>query len=326
MHMTRFRNLAAATAVVTIGMASAAQAEAPEVKAVNAAFERDRQAILAMQGDFKVVFRFQETLNFDPNGGKSHDDLSRAHETVQLVEDRGDYISLQHLLVSVEPDQKPIVVKHWRQDWRYEDRSLLEFAGHITWNSNKLSEKEVRGTWTQSVWSVDDSPRYEGIGKWNHVGAYSYWESNDTWRPLPRRETPRKKDYDVIVGKNRHSITPDGWAHEQDNYKLKLDANGNRVIARETGLNTYSRVTDFDFTPAFDYWRKTSGFWELVRTRWDALEAKGGRIEIPTDVEGKSLDRAVSGLATDFGDGKLTKEDAEKSLDADLARCVIIGK
>jgi hypothetical protein len=290
----------------------------------DAQFEQDRQAILAMAGDFEVDFRFEETLNFDPASRHSEKEISKAFETVRVVEDRGTFISLQHLLVS-EEGEKGRVVKHWRQDWTYEDRSILEFRGKSTWQPVRLSEKDVKGTWSQSVWQVDDSPRYEGYGKWVHVGEYAYWDSSETWRPLPRRESSRKDDYDVLVAKNRHSITPEGWAHEQDNYKLKLDRAGNRVLAREAGLNTYKRIDDFDFAPALAYWEKTAPFWALVRARWDAYATQDKPVTITPDAEMKTIEWGVSNIAKEYGDGKYASvEEADQALGAEMARYVTL--
>mgnify|MGYP006197439051 CR=1 FL=1 len=50
----------------------------------------------------------------------------------------------------------------------------------------------------------------------------STWISDETWRPLPRREFSVRKDYEVLVGTNRHTITPDGWLQEENNLKRVL--------------------------------------------------------------------------------------------------------
>jgi hypothetical protein len=70
---------------------------------------------------------------------------------------------------------------------------------------------------------VDDSPRYAARGRWQHAAGVSTWISDETWRPLPRREFSVRKDYDVLVGTNRHTITPTGWVQEENNVKLALD-------------------------------------------------------------------------------------------------------
>src|SRR5690606_5653234 len=119
----------------------------------------------------------------------------------------------------------------WRQIWTYEDTRVTEFRGLNRWKTRHLSPEEARGTWTQMVTNVDNSPRYEGWGKWEHANGVSSWTSAPTNRPLPRREYSKRKDYDVLIGVNRHVLTPAGWAHEQDNTKLDLDPAGDRFIS-----------------------------------------------------------------------------------------------
>nr|WP_286803404.1 DUF6607 family protein [Acinetobacter sp. UBA2063] len=72
----------------------------------------------------------------------------------------------------------------------------------------------------QTVWQVDDSPRYAGLGRWTKDNGVTEWTSNETYRPLPRREHTIRNDYDVIIGTNRHALTATGWVHEQDNIKF----------------------------------------------------------------------------------------------------------
>ena len=38
----------------------------------------------------------------------------------------------------------PIVVKHWRQDWKYQDNSINEFVGENTWERKNLSYSEKK--------------------------------------------------------------------------------------------------------------------------------------------------------------------------------------
>src|SRR5687767_3778000 len=80
--------------------------------------EKDRASILAMAGDYRVRFDMRETVPFVPGYEPLDEKVSGGYEAVRVVEDRGDFISLQHILV-VEDDGKPVVVKHWRQDWTY---------------------------------------------------------------------------------------------------------------------------------------------------------------------------------------------------------------
>ena len=53
-----------------------------------------------------------------------------------------------------------MIIKHWRQDWLYENTNLYEFYKDNTWKFNQLKAKDVKGQWTQKVYQVDDSPRW----------------------------------------------------------------------------------------------------------------------------------------------------------------------
>ncbi|CAN0592160.1 unnamed protein product, partial [Laminaria digitata] len=141
--------------------ASAAHPHAPEA---------DRQAILKMAGEYQVTFQFQETVAVQPGYELREPYQSQATEFIEVLEDRGDFISLQHVLVLQGEDAEPRVVKHWRQDWQYEDTDLLAFQGNRTWNHVAIAPEHARGTWSQAVYQVDDSPRYESFGKWSHTG------------------------------------------------------------------------------------------------------------------------------------------------------------
>ncbi|MEM8739077.1 MAG: DUF6607 family protein [Planctomycetota bacterium] len=273
---------------------------APEAPQAPEAPEADRRAILAMAGEYQVTFQFRETVPLQPGYVLRDPYRSQATEFVEVIEDRGDYISLQHVLVLHQEDQEtPRVVKHWRQDWTYQDTELLEFRGRRTWEHVKLDPQQAQGTWTQAVYQVDDSPRYESYGRWTHTGDRSAWESAETWRPLPRREFSKRSDYQVLIARNRHTITPAGWVHEQDNRKLVLDAQGRpqTVLAHESGLNVYDRTDTVDFTAGREYWTQTAAYWQDVRTLWaDHFEEKP-RFTLEKKVDGQRLHAALFSLA-----------------------------
>ncbi len=243
--------------------------------AADEAFEKDRRAILAMAGEFKVGFHFRETLSLREDYEIKDKPYSEdAFETVKVVEDSGRRIVLQHLL-----QVGPAVVKHWAQIWTYEDAEILEFQGHRTWVLRRLSVEEAKGKWTQRVTQVDDSPRYEGIGVWVHHEQSSEWTATAN-RPLPRREHTKRKDYDLLVVTNRHTVTPQGWFHEQDNTKWVKRDGKEYPLCREVGFNDYIRVEGHDFAKANDYWDKTAAFWQDVRNVWDELSPASGGIEV----------------------------------------------
>ena len=99
-------------------------------------FEKDRAAILAMAGEYRASFDFIETLGFYEDHKPTRPYQSWGTEYIFVVEDRRDFISLQHVLVMKmkTPEggvTEPYVVKHWRQDWTYEDSSINLSLIHI---------------------------------------------------------------------------------------------------------------------------------------------------------------------------------------------------
>jgi hypothetical protein len=241
------------------------------------AFERDRRAILAMAGGYRVTFDFLEVVRFDPALRADAPYQSWATEYVFVAEDRGGFIALQHILAMrvLQPDGRisdPMVVRHWRQEWRHEAESLLVYEGANTWAPRAVPAAERAGAWVQSVTQVDDSPRYAARGRWQHAEGVSTWLSDETWRPLPRREFSVRKDYDVLVGTNRHTVTADGWVQEENN--LKFSSITKRSLAREYGIARYERIRDYDFGAAERYFKRTEPFWAEVRAAWQEAGQK----------------------------------------------------
>lgn len=280
-------------------------------------YECDRRAILAMQGEYRVSFHFDETVALAPGYDTRPDKDSGGHELVLLVEDAGDRIVLQHLLVT--PDGA--VIKHWRQDWTYQPLTHWTYAGDQRFVRRTRTREEVAGAWLQAVYEVHDGPRYAGIGRWNHRYGVSTWTSERTWRPLPRREYTTRSDYDLLNVENRHTITPNGWTHEQDNTKVVRREGRDRVLVREFGFNDYRLVAGYDFSPARRYWEQTAPFWAAVRARWDRmLQGPAVRLAYPANEEAFLTE--VLARAEDFRrDGDLAKAGAW--LDARFAEKIV---
>ena len=270
-------------------------------------FEKDRLAILAMQGEYKVNFDFMETMGFVNGYIPSKPYQSWGTEFVIVIKDEENFISLQHIMVMFfeEADgtvSEPIVVKHWRQDWKYEDKSINTYIGNDTWKKNSIPMDKRKGTWSQFVYQVDDSPRYEGYGKWKHYLNSSTWKSNETSRPLPRREKSFRSDYDLIVGTNIHTITPSGWVHEQNNNKVTLE---DFVLAKEIGLARYQRIKNFDWSAGDVYWSKTKDFWQKVRDIWTKKIENSKKITINQNVNDDILFVRLFEQAENYGKGNI---------------------
>jgi len=261
--------------------------------------EKDRRAILAMAGPYRTSFEFLETVAYTPDFERGRPYQSWGTEYIYVIEDQPDFVSLQHIIVMFVKGQDgqimgPFVQKHWRQDWQYQKDSVFAFVGDNAWQHRPVPAADVSGSWMQSVYQVDDSPRYESWGRWQHRGNVSTWISAETWRPLPRRESSVRDDYDVLVGTNRHTIVPTGWVHEEENYKVRLDgqgeiAGGLPFLAKELGVNRYERIVDFDFSAGDDYWQQTSRYWEDARAVWSELLSAADQHTIVESANGVPL-------------------------------------
>ncbi len=254
-------------------------------------YERDRRAIYALEGEYEVKFNFIETFLMDPKNQMDRPYVSWGTEYVKVIEDRGDFISLQHIMVMFYKDPTsgeetgPMVMKHWRQEWKWENNTYLEYQGYNTWHSKKIAADRVNGKWTWIVYQVDDSPRYSGIGEWEHFPSASTFTTGRMSRPLPRREKSVLSDYEILFGKDTIVVTPKAWYHEQRNFKQK----GSTFLAREIGHNSYIRIKDFDFSAGFDYWKKTQAYWSDVRMIWEQVTAITPRFKMKGRVEDRSL-------------------------------------
>jgi len=297
------RILAAPAAALAL-VACASVDEPPE----RASFQEDREAILAMAGTYKVTFDFEETVPLVQGYELKKPKRSGAYEVVRVVEDKGDFISLQHTLVVGDDEKFPI--KHWRQDWTYEPDDVLVFIGGNAWKTRDLSAREAAGKWSQEVYQVDDSPRYGAVGAWSHANGVSEWTPPAELRPLPRRDMTTRNDYDAILAVNRHAITPSGWVHEQDNTKLVLAGGEPRALVREVGVNTYVRFDGFDASVADRYSETTAEYWSAVQDEWARLERENDAFGLTIQGEPEELYQPLLGLAQAVADGERNADDA----------------
>ncbi len=252
--------------------------------------KQDITAIKSMCGCYEVGFNFAETFEYVEDSTYVPSKVKHANglEWVQLVEEDKNKISMQHLLIVGSKDH-PYIVKHWRQDWEYENTDLYEFDHDNKWKYVSLPKENVKGQWSQKVFQVDDSPRYEGSATWVHIDGKSYWE-NQTSAPLPRREYTQRSDYNVTTRRNRHEITGYGWLHNQDNDKvLRQDTKEDVIIAQEKGFNKYVKVADSKCKAAQDYWGKNKAKWDIVRAKWNEVFARNQDLTLEKKVDNKVL-------------------------------------
>ena len=270
--------------------------------------QQDIKAIKSMCGCYEVQFNFAETFAYPKDTAKyvpSKTKHEKALEWVELLEDTDNKIVLQHLLIIGKGEND--IVKHWRQDWLFENTELYHFNKETNWKYKKLAAKDVKGQWTQKVYQVDDSPRYEGSGTWVNVDGKTFWQ-NTTDAPLPRREHTKRDDYNVLKRRNIHEITSYGWLHEQDNDKIIRDENGkDYVLAQEKGYDTYKKVDDSKCKVGINWWAKNKEVWKKVRAKWDAEFAKDKDLSLKKSVEKKPLYMHLFDLKPDSDQKEIDK-------------------
>ncbi|MEM8799204.1 MAG: DUF6607 family protein [Pseudomonadota bacterium] len=301
-------------------VASSSSIGSPPFAEDAAVSERDRQSILSMAGNYQVTFEFTETVPFIPGYELKDPKVSGGHEVVRVVEDRGNFISLQHLLVVGDPSE-PFVVKHWRQDWQFEPEKVLTFVGGNAWAWKQVDPENQRGRWSQTVYQVDDAPRYGAVGEWTYRDGIAEWTPPKAWRPLPRRDMTTRDDYHAIDAMNRHTITAWGWVHEQDNSKLVLTGSP-KALVREVGVNTYRKFEDFPVSAADDYWAATADFWAGVRAAWAKIEADNSQFAIKIKGETEALYTPLLELAQAVKAGDRATDDAIAEARRVIARFV----
>lgn len=256
------------------------------------AFAQKKEEVAAIKnlcGCFEVEFMYAETFSTDTAYQFKDRYHAKGLEWVTPIKTNDNSIVLQHLLVVDDST----IVKHWREDWAYQQTQWLVFDKNATWKKEQLPADKVKGQWTQTVWEVDDAPRYQGSGHWiNNDGKY-YWE-NTADAPLPRREYTKRNDYNVMRRGNRVIVSDKEWIHEQDNQKvLRADGKPDQTLVLEKGFNIYRRVAESRCKPATDWWALHQGFWEQVRKGWDVAINSQPVIQLKSKVDGKSLGRAL---------------------------------
>ena len=274
--------------------------------------QMDKKAIKSMCGCFDVGFHFAETFSYsaDSNYMPSKIKHAGALEFAQLVEETEDKVVIQHLLI-VGSEESPYIIKHWRQDWIYENNDFYMFNHDNKWTYKNINDNSVKGQWTQKVYQVDDSPRYEGTASWVHVDGKHYWE-NTTDAPLPRREYTKRSDYNVTIRTNRHEIVNKGWVHDQDNKKIIREiGKKDFILAEEKGINNYNRVDESKCKAAAEWWQENKDFWKQVRISWDEIYGLNKNLELEDKVEGKRLYDVLFGM-----DIKTSKKKINKTIES----------
>ena len=78
---------------------------------------------------------------------------------------------------------------------------------------------------------------------------------------------------------------PWGWVMEELNEKIVFP---NKYHGSEFGIARYQRISNYDFTPARDYWDDTKEYWSIVRGKWSEILSQD-KVCLLKDVKGKPM-------------------------------------
>lgn len=257
---------------------------------------KDKEAIKSMCGCYEVTFQYAETFRNDTAYDFRDNFITGASaEWIFVDEETEDKIVIQHILVA----QDTIVIKHWRQDWLFENQNFHTYLKNQHWQFQERYSKEVKGQWTQKVYQVDDGPRYEGTATWIHQDGKQYWEA---WAdaPLPRRERTKRDDYNVMVRRNRHQITDYGWVHEQDNKKMIRQNGQDSLLVMEKGYNKYRKINEDECKAAKEWWEENKDYWRMVRSVWQEIFDQENDLYFQKEINGTRRWEALFALQDEY--------------------------
>jgi hypothetical protein len=266
-----------------------------------------RQDIEKLCGCYEVEFKYAETFSPDTSY-KFHDrdEINGGLELILPIEVSDKKIVLQHLLVITDS----MIIKHWREDWTFENTTLFRYRGNKLWAKEQLKPEEVKGKWTQSVWEVSDAPRYQGVSEWINTDGKISWQ-NTADAPLPRREYSIRNDYNILRRTNHIVLTNDGWVHEQDNQKIIRNKGVDKLLVEEKGINSYKKVEENKCAAAKVFWEKNKLYWAKVRAAWEDYLSTHSSVALKDNKDGRPLHEYLNDLAKEFATGKVKNSDIE---------------
>lgn len=277
-----------------------------------------RKVIDKLCGCFQVDFKYAET--FSPDAAYKYHEREETGGTAELalpVEITPGKVVIQHLLVVGQNT----VVKHWREEWSYENPVIWRYKGDKTWVKEILPAEKVKGKWTQTVWEVSDEPRYQGYSRFADLDNKIIWQ-NTTDAPLPRREYSVRSDYNILQRTNRLNITDSGYVHEQDNKKI-IRLNGrDSLLVEEKGLNIYKRIPDQECDAAMEYWKKNERYWGRVRKTWNDYIATHDSVSLKSRVDNKMLHEYLIDLGKEYVTGKVSDREIDGRISFEILRFV----
>jgi len=280
---------------------------------------QEQQAIKQLCGCFAVTFNYAETFTNDTTKTMASHlmDTNAVLEYEFPIEETPKKVVIQHILIVPGGP----MIKHWREEWAYEQTTLWQYDKDKEWVKTTLSPDEVKGKWTQSIWEVSDAPRYQGVSDWVSTNHELFW-LNTTDAPLPRREYTIRDDYNVLNRTNRIIVSDKGYMHEQDNKKIiRRAGQPDSILTYEKGYNKYVRMSDSKCEGARAFWTKDKAeFWADVRAVWAEKMDKANRIKVKGAIDNQLLYEALG----EVEDKKLSGDKRKKAIERVMNRYISI--
>ncbi len=277
---------------------------------------KDREQINKLCGCFEVDFKYAETFSSDP-AYKYHEreETGGTAELALPIEVTDKKVVIQHLLIV----GTNTIVKHWREEWSYENPIIWKYKGDRTWVKERLPAEQVKGKWTQSVWEVADEPRYQGFSQFVNLDGKTIWQ-NTTDAPLPRREYSVRNDYNILRRTNRINLADSGYLHEQDNQKIIRENGKDKLLVEEKGLNTYKRIDEKECAAAKAYWEKNKDYWGRVRKIWADYINTHDTISLKNKIDNKLLHEYLLDMAKEYAAKKISETDIDQKIKSEVER------
>ena len=101
---------------------------------------------------------------------------------------------------------------------------------------------------------------------------------------------------------------------EQDNKKIVRSATGDKLLAREKGLEEFIKTDPKSFGYAQKWWKENESFWKDTRATWDTVFAENNVIKLAAKVDNKLLYEQFFALSDQSVKEKWSSEKNKESI------------
>ena len=94
------------------------------------------------------------------------------------------------------------------------------------------------------------------------------------------------------------------------------------VIALESGVNTYTKTTETDFSAAVEYWENTEAYWAEVRSAWAEVYGQNQAVHLKSSWKGDKMHTHMFDLADLYwgeDDASAARAEIDEVIEAFLA-------